>query len=386
MEKTQNNKIYFSNLDGLRFLAFLSVFISHSALFLGFYSETFFFTKLKQLFLVQGDLGVNFFFVLSGFLITYLLFQEKKKTGGINLPNFHMRRVLRIIPLYFIVVILGFFIFPILASLVGGNFPFATDPSLSKLPWFIFFLSNIYMSFQSAGSPILAVLWAISVEEQFYFLWPLALKTSHRKIAFWIIGIILSSFIFSLFFVNNYDLFHYFTISVMSALGVGALLAYSVEYLPKIKERFVKMSRTKIIILYIFTFALIPFKGALPDIAKGGWYVFLYALIPLLFSFLFALIIAEQNYSENSFWKASRRKLFTSLGKISYGLYAYHLVAFFLVLLLMKIIGISTLYTSIPLYIIVIIATFLLTILLSSLSYRFIEKKFLLLKEKYSHK
>ena len=101
-------KIHFPNLDALRFFAFLSVFISHIAVFLSF--TPVWFQPIKKLFLIHGDLGVNFFFVLSGFLISYLLFTERTESGEVSLKGFYKRRILRIWPLYFIVLIIGIFI------------------------------------------------------------------------------------------------------------------------------------------------------------------------------------------------------------------------------------------------------------------------------------
>src|SRR4051812_22277340 len=118
MNKQMTKKVYFENLDGLRFLCVLAVFFFHS-----FYTEfdyiknqdSYFFIK-KELF-GNGNLGVNFFFVLSGFLITFLLIEEKKLNGQINLWKFWMRRILRIWPLFYFCVFFGFVIFPFLKTL-----------------------------------------------------------------------------------------------------------------------------------------------------------------------------------------------------------------------------------------------------------------------------
>src|ERR1700733_3711907 len=93
-------KTFFPNLDGLRFFAFLSVFSAHCIGFMGFSSSSKIYVAAVH-FLSHGDLGVNFFFVLSGFLITYLLLQELKSENRINIPFFYVRRILRIWPLYF---------------------------------------------------------------------------------------------------------------------------------------------------------------------------------------------------------------------------------------------------------------------------------------------
>src|SRR5690348_10604112 len=107
-------RTFFPNLDGLRFFCFLSVFFYHS--FYTEYSyikEAPFYKFVKFHLLVNGNIGVNFFFVLSGFLITFLLLEEKKSTLNIRVNCFYEKRILRIWPLYFFCVFFGFVVFPI---------------------------------------------------------------------------------------------------------------------------------------------------------------------------------------------------------------------------------------------------------------------------------
>ena len=129
MSKT---RVYFPGLNGLRFFAAVAVIFTHIELikkFLGYGSHWLdleklsYSTPLEAVFRREiswvtpfisnsGPIGVVFFFVLSGFLITYLLFVEKETTGVIRIKEFYMRRILRIWPLYFLIFILGFFVLP----------------------------------------------------------------------------------------------------------------------------------------------------------------------------------------------------------------------------------------------------------------------------------
>ncbi len=108
-------RIFFPNLDGLRFFCFLSVFFFHAfgSTKYADVSQTELYWLLKKLLFENGVLGVNFFYVLSGFLITYLLIVEKEQFLKIKIGNFYIRRALRIWPLYFFCVLFGFFIFPV---------------------------------------------------------------------------------------------------------------------------------------------------------------------------------------------------------------------------------------------------------------------------------
>lgn len=168
MKKT----LYFENLDGLRFLSFLSVFFYHS-----FYtgseaikaSPVYHFVKTDVF--GNGNLGVNFFFVLSGFLITYLLLEEKKTNGQISLGRFWMRRILRIWPLFFLMVLFGFVAFPLIKQ-AFGQAPAETAHLVSYLT----FTNNFdFIANGPPDSSVLGVLWSVAIEEQFYLLWPLVI-------------------------------------------------------------------------------------------------------------------------------------------------------------------------------------------------------------------
>src|SRR3954471_4714452 len=117
----KKEKIFFPNLDGLRFVSFFLVFLYHT--YMTFFnnirdSSPDAFDYIQRLF-QNGNLGVNFFFVLSGFLITFLLIREKEYTGKIHVGHFYMRRILRIWPLFYLCVFIGFVIFPMVASYIG---------------------------------------------------------------------------------------------------------------------------------------------------------------------------------------------------------------------------------------------------------------------------
>ena len=105
MNNSSIGKRYFENFDSLRFISFLSIFHFHT-----FFSDEFpdniSYSFLHKVF-KNGDLGVNFFFTLSGFLITYHLLMEEKQYGMFSLKKFYIRRVLRIWPLYYVTFLFG---------------------------------------------------------------------------------------------------------------------------------------------------------------------------------------------------------------------------------------------------------------------------------------
>ena len=124
---------YFEHLDTLRFFAFFSVFVLHVTFFGTYYNGEPWFVFIKDSLVQNGDLGVNFFFTLSGFLITNLLLQEREDTGKINILKFYARRFLRIWPLYFMLVFVGFIVLPAILHLKPEANPF--KPEFSYIPF-----------------------------------------------------------------------------------------------------------------------------------------------------------------------------------------------------------------------------------------------------------
>lgn len=354
---------YFPNLDGLRFFAFLIVFISHSVLFLW----------NGDLYLAQGDLGVNFFFVLSGFLITYLLYYEKEVSRGfINMKKFYVRKILRILPVLFIVLIVAY----ILGSIGLKNLPFAVDLKVADIPWFLGFVSNFYI-IQATASAAIAILWAVSVEVQFYIFWPLLVSWIKRKyIPAVLITIIILATIFRFTHSEDPNQILYSTFSVISDIAIGSLFGFFAFFRKNFAEKMSAFfTRKNVILLYVVFFISVwvkMFPSRFISQPLMGLYT---TILPVVFSLLFIFIIFEQNYSNFSLFKASTNKKIAYLGKISYGLYAYHMICIAIIFSILRSIGINS-------GLIISIVSFIFTIFISHLSYKFIEVKVLGFKKK----
>jgi peptidoglycan/LPS O-acetylase OafA/YrhL len=106
MSSNSNTNVYFPSLNGLRFIAAFMVFLLHFAK--QNWGENFDYNPEDNFIYksVLGDVGVTLFFVLSGFLITYLLLTEQARTSTINIGKFYLRRILRIWPLYFLMILI----------------------------------------------------------------------------------------------------------------------------------------------------------------------------------------------------------------------------------------------------------------------------------------
>lgn len=122
-----SSKIYFKGLDGLRGIAAIAVVLGHIELIKQFFQLKNVYDRGGPFFLYLGSLAVTFFFVLSGFLITFLLLKEKESKGTIAIRNFYLRRALRIWPVYYVLFVLGFLIVPRLVF-PGLLVPTTIDP------------------------------------------------------------------------------------------------------------------------------------------------------------------------------------------------------------------------------------------------------------------
>jgi peptidoglycan/LPS O-acetylase OafA/YrhL len=374
-------KIFFPNLDGLRFVSFFVVFLYHSLLSILSYlkdASPRVYSVVDFLF-KHGNLGVNFFFVLSGFLITYLLIKEKEFTGRIHVPNFYVRRILRIWPLYYLCVIVGFIGFAMLKKMSG-------EPVMENAnPWYyIFFGANFDIMHTWPEKPdalLLSVLWSVAVEEQFYLTWPLILSiVPLRKFRYVFPSIILFSLIFRSFFTGGDDhdfaVRYFHTFSVIGDMALGGLFAYLVSYENKFKTFITNMSRPMIIMIYVFTLVFTLFKDYIfvPGIAV--------AFERIVIAALFGMIILEQNYSKNSFYKMGKLKTISNLGIFTYGLYCLHFLGLYFAIKVMNSMQLNGSLNAVAFS--MILLALLLSIGISLMSYHFYEKWFLRLKDKFA--
>lgn len=370
----QGRTVYFENLDVLRALAFGAVFLFHVYGYLPYVPASAAEGFILDRFVREGHLGVNLFFVISGFLISYLLFTEKEQFGRIRIGYFYMRRVLRIWPLYMAVLLLSFIILP----LATGRWN--TSDLSSHGPWYLLFLNNfdrIVTGFTGIGNDSLGVMWSIAVEEQFYLLWPLLLSLFHRRYYPLLLGlIIVVSLVYRACVVHDDTRLYLHTASVMSDLAVGGLLAYSAVYQTSLLRWLQNCPRYVIVAVYVILFAAICWFRE-----WSALNVTLLVSERLLLSLGFAFVIGEQCFAQNSFVKLGRWKSLSRVGLISYGLYCLHL---FLIVVAQKLNQALHLQTLSPLLfyteLLLVLAG---SLLVSALSYRYFEQPVLKLKARY---
>ncbi len=378
----EKTKVYFSHLDALRFFAFLGVFYAHTgSIFFGTTLTNAFPVNILKQFTVYGSYGVNFFFVLSGFLITFLLLREKAASNNIAIKKFYMRRILRIWPVYFMTLFFAYFVLQhIIPSSTAALFPL-TNPSISfgTFLYHFFFLGNIYQGLEiGAISLSIGILWSVCMEEQFYLIWPWVIKYLEPKrllqIIFMIIGLTLLA---KIIFLSDRAGSYYMPWSLGMDLAFGALLG-TYYFLGKTKNA-VKFTGAVIIASVLTTLAVSIFsKPHLLDILR----LVKTLILDSVFVLILVLFISLDLHLKGK-WISAGHRLLTYLGRISYGLYAYHTICLMLTVHILVRSGLLTNTVSLGDYCLVVICAFLGTIAVASLSYHFIERKILSLKSKF---
>lgn len=365
----------FKGLNALRFIAAFLVVIHHvESIRIKNGMENLAWLGLFR----NGGNGVTFFFVLSGFLITYLLLKECHKTETINIKKFYFKRILRIWPLYFLLIAIGTILLPLAFSLLNIDYVF---PYTLNETWFywLFFLPGLVTFFY--GHHFLEPLWSIGVEEVFYLIWAPLFKIGKRYILSILISVILIKSIanvLALTIIHN-ELINYligmFTIEAMSVGGLGAYFVYTRGNLInrmvifRIPAQIIIFS---IILLYLFFHINID-QFLFNTIFKTP------IASPMLINFLFLYVIICVSLVDNSIIKL-RNKQLSFLGEISYGIYMYHMLVIFATILFLKnsLAQINHPWDHIVFYLIIVS----FTILISSLSKYLFENPFLRLKNK----
>jgi len=385
----------------LRFFAALAVFFTHVELikkFTGFGSHwidpeeritkfTVFqsviskeIDPLSPLIAYSSALGVVFFFVLSGFLITYLLLKEKESNKTIQIGKFYLRRAFRIWPLYYLIFILGFFVLPNLELFaVPGQDVFFNQNFWGNLMLYAFFMPNLAFSIYTTAVPNIGQSWSIGVEEQFYLLWPLLIRKSKNvlKSILWITGIIIALkgiLLLSFPFIKLEALVvikKFLAMSKLECMALGGLGAYVLFNKKEEVLRIIYKPVSQIMAVVFIPILIYFIPTEFEDVQH------------LLFSVSFLVIILNVAGNEKVLLRFEN-PILQYLGRISYGFYMFHVMCIvFTIHILDKYIGLDNDITT-PQHILLYGISFLLTVAVSSLSYHIFEKAFIRLKDKYA--
>jgi len=353
----QRETVYLKGLNGLRAIAALLILIGHTTSFIKMDGR-----NLSEL--IIGFDGVTLFFVISGFLITYLLLKEKHKTNDVHIGKFYLRRILRIWPIYYLFLLIGLII-SLIDTTYTGSF---ADKSIF---FYLFFAANIPFIFQQA-IPLIAHYWSIGVEEQFYLLWPWFVKLNRNKLIVKILIFVVAFFILksSLWYICGHDYWLYDFMSVtrfhcMLLGAAGALMFYQK------KQWFIRFCSDKWIQGLSWISGILIGTGLLKLPAP---------LTSEITAVISLIIIIGQVQTDYKVWINLEKEWFDFLGKISYGIYLIHPFVILLFVYLYSNLNLSDEILTALLYVSVLITT----IVVSYISYQYYEKPFLKLKKSFT--
>lgn len=347
---------YIKELDGVRGIAALMVMCFHFFQSIQITSTDHLLNLLQKI-TVFGQTGVTLFFVLSGFLITRILYDSKGSDSYFS--TFYIRRSLRIFPLYYLFLAIYYYLVPLIR--------FSDFTAFNQQWYYWVYLQNFALTFKWPNNGP-NHFWSLAVEEHFYLFWPIAVVLLNpQRLKLFIYFLILSSLITRIILIKNgYGVF-YFTFTNIDALAIGALLALNEKddrLNSKVHKKYLFLfiaSSISIVILWLFT------GGKSLDAIQ----IFKFPLIALTYYSLLGVVVHSTSTTMKRFLTA---KWLHFSGKISYGLYVYHPLCF----------GLYHSYFHFNL-VTDLILTFFTSYLIAYISYEIFESKFIKLKKHFSY-
>ena len=356
-----NKRRYFHTFDALRFFAFFLVFLTHAPVksipFLNHFSRS-------------GGIGVQFFFVLSGFLISYIILYEKQQTGHLNLKKFFVRRILRIWPLFYAMIAFAF-VTPYILHFLGlsySNEGYAPNWLASCL-----FLENYMMLIHDTFPNVspLVVMWSLCIEEHFYLLWGVLFYfISIKRVPLFILTSMLVANISRLYYFSS-DIDFADLFSNLDFFAFGAIPAYCIITKSSIFER---LNHFHVIAKYLFAALTIVLVFSSP------YFNFPYHTLvePVIFGSLFMGLVFFTLPDKNRLY-INDQNLLSKAGIYTYGLYLYHTIVINLLKQLTNVFQID-MSQSIHALLVSVLAL-ILTLGISIISYHLFEYPFLKMKK-----
>jgi peptidoglycan/LPS O-acetylase OafA/YrhL len=344
-------------LDSLRGIAVILVVISH------WLPQTHVLNRLPI-----GGIGVDIFFVLSGFLISKILFDARNSeapTGGI-IKNFYIRRALRIFPIYYITIFLMHAFHEYTESNIRENFVY-----------FLTYTSNFYFFEIGKWDGMVSHLWSLAVEEQFYLLWPFILLFVNKKYLPHVIVCFILIGTGSQIALRGNDMLDVLTWCCFDSFGMGALLAWVWTYRPSHLTRYYK---------YVSIAAISAFIVFCIGIPEVSWdYVPFRTLVSIMSLWAIAYIIVNRDRERLHLGFVLNNRPLIFAGKISYGLYLFHLSVPTITYMSLKPYLNPLLRGRIPLTPFYLVVNTVILLAIAVFSYYLIEKRFLNLKKYFAY-
>ncbi|MGZ3899871.1 MAG: acyltransferase family protein [Bacteroidia bacterium] len=362
-------RIYFKNLDILRFLAAYMIVVHHCyfgwktqfgdapfAKSISPYSAG----KLETV-IANFCSGVDIFFIISGFLITYLLLSEREKMQKVDVVKFWIRRAFRIWPLYFLILLVG----PLLTYFFKEQEP--------GYLYHFFFLGNFDIMYNGTKSVATDHLWSICIEEHFYLLCPLLIAfVPLKRLPEVLISVIILTILYRAYLISNVPLpggaIYVHTLSRMDVLAIGSLFGYLAYYK---RIRFDHSWPIRLMVYGIFIFMFVN-----EDYTNSTTF-FNATIKKYFFVFIIAYWVGNFMFNPNALFAVKKTNVLHHFGKVSYGIYMFNPIVIFIIIKMFDKFHIHN-------YLLFLVLANACLAAVCYLSYRFYEMPFLALKEKYS--
>ncbi len=347
---------YRPQLDALRAFAVLGVVLSHTS------------PRYQILqFTRPGDRGVQLFFVLSGFLISRILFDAISERGFGALKPFYARRALRLLPLFYVVLAI--------TALV------AWQELHRSWPFHAFYLSNYWFLADGGWEWSTSHFWSLAIEEQFYFIWPLALVVIRPR--YWraaVVGLIALG-LGTRLLIELTDRWHEFgsglyTSYYADGFGIGAALALWLRTNPTasaVRRLAIAAGISGMAVLIALGFFLGAFRAANSTLDVTAWGLISISAVACCFQGIGGPI-----------GRLLESPPLLGLGRISYGIYAWHVLAIALTLQLIKLLGLNGLLGRFD-WIMTFAGGALLSVMFALASWHLMESKLLKLKSRFPY-
>jgi len=373
----KNSREYLPALDGIRGIAIILVMLYHFTIPFQLSEHLNIIDGLLAAFLQIGWVGVDLFFVLSGFLITGILYDTAGKDN--YLKNFFVRRFLRIFPLYYLMLfVLIVFIPNYIPSLASK-----TDQMVENQFWFWSYLINWRISYLGTFEDIQGgYMWSLALEEQFYLIWPFFILFFKKKVvSSCFILLIVFAFLRLVMLLNGVSATSIYT---MTFTHLDALLAGSIIAVAR-KEEILKQRHFKALSILCFVsvfvvLAVLVFTGKFIFYQKAVAHVGLLSI-----AIISSYVLIKAVYSEGN--KGYLARFFSfgfiqEFGKLCYGLYLFHHPIGLLVTDKLIAYDAFILFNSyLPCLFVNILVSMFVSYIFAWLSFKFFESQFLKLKK-----
>lgn len=379
-DQVERKRVFFGGLNELRAIAAFSVVFHHIEQYKHVQGRDSLYDTILEGFIENlGSNAVWLFFVLSGFLITYLLLVEHEETGEIRVVDFYMRRALRIWPLYFLIVVLAFFVVPMLPGLIPG---LQQDALLAdsleslnsnfgiRLLLFALLLPNLALILFGTVAGATQT-WSIGSEEQFYLLWPIIVRMFRKTLPMTLLILILAKMVLlvvAVYLGAKYDVKSLIVLGKflltlrLELMAIGAMGAYALLHHQSTVESVVRNRWFQVAICALTLMLLNWNFGAS------------YLVLGMAFTFVTISVTVDGGIPV-------RNKILDRLGRVSYGVYMYHPLVIILAFAIVRRMGIENrLVFNLALY----VAVLMMIVLVSFLSYRYFENFFLRGKTRFA--